>query len=86
MFELPEDTKDIQMAAKEFAQDFVAEGASERDLSHEFPKDIVKEMAENGFMGMFIPEEYGGGGYKILDYVVALEEIVNRTCTKPLRL
>ena len=32
-------------------------------------------MAENGFLGMFVPEEYGGVGYTILDYVVALEEI-----------
>ena len=75
MFELPEETKEIQEAAREIAQDLIAPGAAQRDLSHEFPADIVKEMADQGFMGMFIPEEYGGGGYKILDYVVALEEI-----------
>ena len=46
-----------------------------RDLSHEFPAEIVEQMAENGFMGMFIPEEYGGSGFTVLDYVVALEEI-----------
>ena len=75
MFELPEDTKDIQKHAREFAQEFVAEGAAERDLSHEFPAEIVNMMAENQFLGMFIPEEYGGMGVGVLDYVVALEEI-----------
>jgi alkylation response protein AidB-like acyl-CoA dehydrogenase len=75
MFELPEETKEMRDAAREFAKEFVADGAAERDLSHEYPEDIVKEMGEQGFLGMFIPEEYGGGGYKILDYVVALEEI-----------
>ena len=75
MFELPEETKEMREAAREFAKEFVAPGAAERDLSHKFPADIVQEMASQGFLGMFIPEEYGGGGYKVLDYVVALEEI-----------
>ena len=57
------------------AREFVAPGAMERDHSHTFPTDIVKEMGENGLMGMFIPEEYGGAGLSVLDYVVALEEI-----------
>ena len=38
-------------------------------------REIVQAMGENGFMGMFIPEEYGGLGLSVLDYVVALEEI-----------
>ena len=46
-----------------------------KDHSHNIPTDIVKEMGENGLMGMFIPEEYGGAGLSVLDYVVALEEI-----------
>ncbi|MEC7983785.1 MAG: acyl-CoA dehydrogenase family protein, partial [Myxococcota bacterium] len=75
MFELPEQTQEVRIGAREFAQEFVIEGATERDQSHRFPKEIVQMMAENGFMGMFIPEEYGGSGYSVLDYVVALEEI-----------
>jgi len=75
MFELPEETQDIRQAAKDFALEYVLEGAKERDLSHEFPADIVAEMASNGFLGMFVPEQYGGMGLSILDYVVALEEI-----------
>ena len=75
MFELPEQAREIQEAARDFAREVVLPGAKERDLSHEFPAEIVEQMAENGFLGMFIPEEYGGGGFSVLDYVVALEEI-----------
>ena len=75
MFELPDQAKEIQAAAREFAREVVLPGAMKRDLSHEFPAEIVEQMAENGFMGMFIPEEYGGSGFTVLDYVVALEEI-----------
>ena len=78
MFELPEDTKEIQSAARDFAQEFVAEGAAERDLSHEFPAEIVNMMAENQFLGMFIPEEYGGmgvGGLESLDVSLATSSL-----------
>jgi butyryl-CoA dehydrogenase len=75
MFELPEQAKEIQEGARDFARGVVLPGAMERDLTHEYPKDIVEQMADNGFMGMFVPEEYNGGGFTVLDYVVALEEI-----------
>ena len=75
MFQLPEQTLEIQSAAREFARDYVLAGAKERDLSHQYPSEIVEMMGENGFLGMFVPEEYGGAGLSILDYVVALEEI-----------
>lgn len=75
MFILPETTKTWQEEARNFAREVVLPGAKERDITHEFPAEIVKEMGENGFLGMFIPEEYGGMGASVLDYVVALEEI-----------
>jgi alkylation response protein AidB-like acyl-CoA dehydrogenase len=75
MFELPEETKEIQEMAREFAKRVVLPGSKERDHTHQFPTEIVAEMSENGFMGMFVPEKYGGMGLRVLDYVVALEEI-----------
>jgi butyryl-CoA dehydrogenase len=75
MFELPEDVQDIQNLAREFARKSVLPGAQARDHSHEFPAEIIKQMGEMGFMGMFVPPEYGGAGMDILSYVVALEEI-----------
>lgn len=76
MFTLPENTLMIQQAAKEFVEEYqIIETSMERDHSHKFPTEIVQALGENGFMGMFIPEEYGGMGLSVLDYVVALEEI-----------
>jgi alkylation response protein AidB-like acyl-CoA dehydrogenase len=50
-------------------------GAPARDQSHEFPRAIVDQLGEMGFMGMFVPEEYGGVGMSVLAYIAALEEI-----------
>ncbi|MED5373414.1 MAG: acyl-CoA dehydrogenase family protein [Myxococcota bacterium] len=75
MFELSEDTLQIRDLARSFARDAILPGAAARDLSKEYPADLVAQLGEMGFMGMFIPEEYGGFGMSILDYVVALEEI-----------
>ncbi len=75
MFELSEDTQAIRDAARELARDAILPGAMERDRTHAFPAELVDQLGELGFMGMFVPEEYGGAGFGVLDYVVALEEI-----------
>ncbi len=75
MFELSEDTQQIRDLARDFARSAIQPGAAERDRSHRFPAEIITQLAEMGFMGMFVPEEYGGTGLSILDYVVALEAI-----------
>lgn len=75
LFELPEESLQIQALARDYARSAILPGAPERDKSHEFPKELVKELGEMGFMGMFIPEQYGGAGMSILDYVLALEEV-----------
>ena len=51
MFQLPEQTLEIQQAAKEFAQDYVLQGAKERDLSHEYPSEIVEMMGVISLFG-----------------------------------
>ena len=43
--------------------------------SGEFPSKTIKKMGEMGFMGIEVPEEYGGAGMDTLAYVLALEEI-----------
>jgi alkylation response protein AidB-like acyl-CoA dehydrogenase len=75
MFELSEDTQQIRDLAREYARAEIMPGAPERDRTKQFPEELVKNLAEMGFMGMFIPEQYGGSGMGVLDYVVALEEI-----------
>jgi alkylation response protein AidB-like acyl-CoA dehydrogenase len=75
VFELPDDVRDIQSLARDFARGEILPGAAQRDHDHAFPADVVGKLAEMGFMGMFVPEQYGGAGLSTLAYVVALEEI-----------
>ena len=75
MFSQPEETEQIRDLARDYARTAILPGAPERDRTHAFPADLVRELGEMGFMGMFIPEQYGGAGLGILDYVLALEEI-----------
>jgi alkylation response protein AidB-like acyl-CoA dehydrogenase len=65
----------IRETARNFANDRVAPGSVERDEREEFPHDIVKELGELGFMGMAVPEEWGGAGLDTISYVLAMEEI-----------
>ncbi len=74
-FELSEEHELIQQSAREFADRHVAPGVIERDMSCEFPKDLVNQLAEMGLMGMYHPEEYGGGGTDVVSFAIALEEI-----------
>ena len=75
MFELSEEHSQIRDMARDFARGEVMPGAMERDKTHEFPTDLVDQLGELGFMGMFVPPEYGGAGMDVLSYVVALEQI-----------
>jgi alkylation response protein AidB-like acyl-CoA dehydrogenase len=74
-FRLNEEQDAIRQAAKEFADEVVAPGASARDETSTFPTEIVKQLAGLGFMGMHVPPEWGGAGADHLSYVIALEEI-----------
>jgi alkylation response protein AidB-like acyl-CoA dehydrogenase len=73
--ELSSEHEMIRQAARDFAQNEVAPIASEYDESGEFPLETIRKMGAMGFMGIEIPEEYGGAGLDTLSYVLALEEI-----------
>ncbi len=75
MFDLNQDHQDIRELARDFARNEIMPGAPERDQNHTYPADLVAMLAEMGFMGMFVPEEYGGAGLDVMSYVLALEEI-----------
>lgn len=74
-FSLTEEQLLIQKTAREFAQDHLAAGVIERDEKAEFPKEQLKMLAELGFMGMMVPEKWGGAGLDTTSYCVAMEEI-----------
>lgn len=74
-FELSEEHKMIQKAARDFAQNELKKGVIERDELQKFPKEQVKMMGELGFLGMMVNPKYGGGGMDTISYVLAMEEI-----------
>ncbi|MEW5872914.1 MAG: acyl-CoA dehydrogenase family protein [Chloroflexota bacterium] len=75
LFPLSEEHAMIRQAARDFAQNEIAPIAAEFDESGEFPYKTIMKMGGMGFMGIEVPEEYGGAGMDTLAYVLALEEI-----------
>ena len=65
----------IRDAAREFAQGSLAPHSAEWDRKAIFPKDALAEMGKLGFMGMQVPEEWGGAGVDHVAYALAVEEI-----------
>jgi alkylation response protein AidB-like acyl-CoA dehydrogenase len=65
----------IQDAAREFAQNEIVPVAAQFDESGEFPTDTIRAAAELGFMGVEIPEEYGGSGLDPVSYALIMTEI-----------
>lgn len=81
-FEYTETQEMIRQTARKFAEDRLAPTSIERDEKEEFPHDAIKEMGELGFMGMMVPEEWGGSGLDTTSYALVMEEIsrVDASC------
>jgi alkylation response protein AidB-like acyl-CoA dehydrogenase len=75
IFPLTSEHKMIRDAARDFARNEIAPIAAEFDESGEFPAKTIQKMGEMGFMGIEVPEQYGGAEMDTLAYVLALEEI-----------
>jgi len=65
----------VQEMARDFATTHLLPGVIERDEKSLFPKEQIKRMGELGFMGMMVPEQWGGSGMDTFSFVVAIEEI-----------
>lgn len=65
----------VRALAKEFATNEIEPGASTRDMDSKFAKEILTSLGTMGFLGMQIPEQYGGAGLDFHSYLLALEEI-----------
>jgi len=72
---LTDDQIMIRDTARQFSLDRLRPTAGERDRTQETPRDLLAEMGALGFMGMTIPEEWGGAGTDMVSYVLAMEEI-----------
>ena len=65
----------VRDAAREFAQTELLPGVIERDELQKFPDNLVKKMAELGFMGIMVDPKYGGSGMDTLSYALVMEEL-----------
>lgn len=74
-FDLTEEQRLVRDTARDFAAREVAPKAAEIDKSSRWPADVVAKMAELGFLGIAIPQEFGGAGMDNLSYSLVMEEI-----------
>jgi len=73
-FELSDEQKDVQKAAREFAQgEFDPDLALELDRTGQFPESIWKKACQLGFIGINYPEKFGGQGLGLFENVLVLE-------------
>ena len=75
LFQLTEEQQMIRQAARDFAVNECLPGVIERDEHQKFPKEQIEKLADLGFMGMMVKQEYGGSGMDTVSYVLAMEEI-----------
>ena len=74
-FELTDDQRRIRDAAREFAAAELGDKIAPYDERQEFPHDIVAKLGPLGFMGVLVPEEYGGAALDYVSYALIVEEL-----------
>ena len=74
-FDLSGDQAMIRDSVRDFADRHIAPDVIKRDTNKEFPHDIVKMLADQGLLGIYHDEQYGGAGFDTVSFCLALEEI-----------
>lgn len=74
-FSLTDEQKAIQESVRRFVQQEITPITAQVDEQDYFPKEMIKKMADLGFMGLAFPDKYGGSGAGYLAMVLALEEL-----------
>ncbi|MBR9872691.1 MAG: acyl-CoA dehydrogenase [Vibrionaceae bacterium] len=74
-FELNEDQIAFADAAKQFAEQMLAPHAAEWDEKQHFPKDVLRQAGELGFLSIYTPPEHGGLGLSRLDAAIIFEQL-----------
>ncbi|MCM0082188.1 acyl-CoA dehydrogenase [Geomonas sp. Red32] len=78
-FELSQDHKVLQDSVRDFVNKEIKPIAMQIDEEHAIPDELVRKMAEMGFLGSYLPEEYEGAGLDMLSYAIVVEE-VSKAC------
>lgn len=79
-FELTEAQREIWQWAKEFADQEIAPVAAANDQASRFDFELLKKIADQGFLGAALPEQYGGQAIDHIAYALMTEEIA-RVCS-----
>lgn len=74
-FELTPEQKAVRELAREFAQNEIDPVVEETDEAQRFPVEVFKKAGELGFLGVLVPEEYGGAGLGYVEYFLIINEI-----------
>lgn len=74
-FDLSEDHQMIRDSVREFAERHIAPSVMSRDANKEFPHELVKMLADQGLLGIYHDEKYGGAGFDTISFCLAIEEI-----------
>jgi alkylation response protein AidB-like acyl-CoA dehydrogenase len=83
--DLSPDQLGLQERARAFSREVARPRAAAVDASGEYPWDVVKALGQAGFLGMTIPEAYGGQGRSFLDAVLVTEQVA-MSCTVTARV
>ena len=72
---LTADQQAVRAAVRTWVEDVVVPDAARNDREERFPVEALRGLCETGFVGMSIPEEYGGGGADPITYCLFIEEL-----------
>ncbi len=75
LLELTENQIMIRDTVRDFAEKNIRPVIMEYDESQKFPMKIMQQLGELGFMGILVPEEYGGAGLGYIEYALIIEEL-----------
>ena len=67
--------KMVRESAQNFADQFIRPHVMEWDETQHFPKDLMHQMGQQGFLGVLVPQQYGGAGLGYQEYITTIEEI-----------
>ena len=74
-FTLPDEYEMLRDSARNFADDHIAPHAADWDAAECYPDELIQKLGQQGFMGILVPEAYGGGGGTHTMFAIVLEEL-----------
>lgn len=78
-FELTEEQRLVRKMARDFAEKEIKPIAKKIDAEHHFPAELIPKLGALGFMGIMVPDSYGGAGLDAVSYGIIIEELA-RVC------